>query len=345
MPSINIPKYHSQLDGDNGGAKGACGETCLKMIDTYLTGREIPISAIIANGDKDPLITSTAGMIKAADWLGFGMIRYSGAVAGDYKNWLAEGKLVVAAIDYSKWPDKYKHDGDYDGGHFILITGITDDLGAIRFADPYFRDGLLIGRYGGRYTAKREDGWMKNNKWATWADFYNASYHGKEAAIAKNGTALVAQKAKEVTPPPPPVDPCAGVKAERDQARIERDSLKTQLLVAEDNFIKERIKNAAEMEHQRLLHEAAVGAHEVNEASLSSRIEEVTREYNVLAESHRKLENTLEIVRKDLDQTVRDKDEVIEGLRQEKENLQKEAISAIGGIDLVLLGIQKLLRR
>lgn len=332
MPSINIPKFHSQWDGDNGGAKGACGETCLKMIDQYLTGREIPISAIIANGDGDPTITSIAGMKKAADWLGFGVDYYYDAREGDIKKWLSEGRLIVAVIKYGLFPAKYKQDQVYKSGHFILLTAIADDGKAIRFADPNFKG------------AAREDGWMKNNKWATYADFNGAFFHN-DGNISRNGAVLVSKKVKEVTPPPPPVDPCAEVGAERDQARIERDSLKTQLLVAEDNFIKERIKNAAEMEHQRLLHEAAIGAHEVNEASLSSRIEEVTREYNVLAESHRKLENTLEIVRKDLDQTVRDKDEVIEGLRQEKENLQKEAISAIGGIDLILLGVQKLLRR
>lgn len=325
MPSINIPKYHSQWDGDNGGARGACGETCLKMIDNYLTGREVPISAIIANGDGDPNITSIAGMKKAADWLGFGVDYYYDAKETDIKKWLSEGRLIVAVIKYGLFPAKYKQDQTYQSGHFILLTAIADDGGAIRFADPNFRGDM------------RDDGWMKNNKWATYADFYRAFFHN-DGNISRNGAVLVSKKVKEVTPPAPPVDPCNGVK-------VERDSLKTQLLVAEDNLIKERIKHAAKMEHQRLLHEAAVKAHEVNEASLSSRIGELTGEYNALAESHRKLEHTLEVIRMDLDKTIRDKDEVIGGLRREKEALQKEAISAISGIDLVLLGVQKLLRR
>lgn len=331
MAAINIPKYFSQKDGDTGPYKGTCGETCLKMIDHYLTGREVPISAIVEGGDKNGAITNFTGMIDAANWLGFGAVRHSGVTAKQIQGWLSEGKLLVAAILYSKWPSKYKQDTAYTSGHFILITGITDDLKAIRFADPYF--------WGNR----REEGWMNNNKWATWDDFYTAFYHNSD--ISQNGSVVVSKVGKPAAPPPPPADPCAGVKAERDQALIERDSLKTQLLVAEDNFIKERIKLAGELEHQRLLHENAIKAHEVNEASLTARIEEVTGEYNTLAESHRKLEGTLEVIRKDLDKTIRDKDEVIEGLRQEKENLQKEAISAIGGIDLVLLGIQKLLRR
>lgn len=223
MADIRIPKYFSQKDGDNGGAKGACGETCLKMIDCYLTGREVPISAIIANGDGNPNITSIAGMQKASAWLGFKTEYYYDANYDDIHRWLSDGRLIVAVIKYGLWANKYKQDTSYQSGHFILLTGITDDRGAIRFADPYF------------WGTRREEGWMNNNKWATKDDFHKAFYHS-DGNISRNGAVLVADK--KAVPVPPPTDPCATVKQQLSQVTIERDSLKTQLQVANNNLVK-----------------------------------------------------------------------------------------------------------
>lgn len=199
MAAINLPKFYSQWDGDNGGAKGACGETCLKMIDHHLTGREIAISDIIKNGDNNPAITSTDGMKKAADWLGFGVDYYYDARESDIKRWLSEGKLIVAVLKYGLFPAKYKQDQKYQSGHFVVITGMTDDGKAIRFADPNF------------WGDRREEGWMDNNKWASYGDFYLAFYHN-DGAICRNGTVLVCKKGKLPTPPASVPDPCANVK-------------------------------------------------------------------------------------------------------------------------------------
>ena len=221
MPGIDKIKYFSQWDGDNGGARGACGETCLKMIDQYLTGREIPISAIIANGDGNPNITSLAGMVKAANWLGFGLNAYRRTNIDDIKKWLKEGRLVVAVIKYSAWPTKHKQDLSYKSGHFILITAVDDNNNSVRFADPNF------------WGARRDEGYMNNNKWANFDEFNRAFNHG-DGAIEANGTVLVSKKVKEVPAPPapqPPVDPCHDVK-------VERDSLKTKLQVEQNNHKK-----------------------------------------------------------------------------------------------------------
>jgi hypothetical protein len=215
MPAINISSYFSQWDGDSGGAKGACGETCLKMIDTYLTGRQVPISAIIQNGDGDPNITTLAGMQKAADWLGFGVTYYYETLESDLRQWLNEGRLIVAVLKYDFLPAKYKQDLNYNSGHFVLVTGITDDGQSIRYADPNF------------WGMRREEGWMNNNKWATYGDFYLAFYHNAPS-ISRNGTVLVSKKVKEQAPPlpMPPSNPC-------EQIEIERDTLRTRVQVLE----------------------------------------------------------------------------------------------------------------
>ena len=218
MPDIRIPKYFSQLDGDSSPYSGTCAETVLKMMDHYLTGREISISDIVKNGDKDGSNTTLAGMRQAAQWLGFDLTYKDNVREDDIKKWLAEGKLILAVIKYSLWENKYKQDLSYPGGHAILITGMTDDGKAIRFADPYFKDGKIKGIYDG----KRWDGWMENNKWASYGDFYKASYHN-DKGICLNGTVMVCTKVKETpkppTPPAPPTDPCAQLKAENTALR------------------------------------------------------------------------------------------------------------------------------
>jgi len=218
MPDIRIPKYFSQLDGDSSPYSGTCAETVLKMMDHYLTGREISISDIVKHGDKDGSNTTLVGMRQAAQWLGFDLTYKDNVREDDIKKWLAEGKLILAVIKYSLWENKYKQDLSYPGGHAILITGMTDDGKAIRFADPYFRDGKIKGIYDG----KRWDGFMDNNKWASYGDFYKASYHN-DKGICLNGTVMVCTKVKETpkppTPPTPPTDPCVPLKAENTALR------------------------------------------------------------------------------------------------------------------------------
>ena len=174
MPSLN--KYFSQLDADHGTFTGLCAETCLKMADTYYHDREIPLTQIVAMGDGDGSNTSEAGAIKTAKALNLQIGQYNGKdvfwgdiTQADLKLWLGNGNLVMAFINYSLVPDVYKQDLDYPGIHAILLTAITDDGGAVRYADPYFSDNPIRG-----YPGKRENGWMKNNKWITWAELSKA---------------------------------------------------------------------------------------------------------------------------------------------------------------------------
>lgn len=231
MAAINLSRYFSQWDGDTGGATGACGETCLKMIDNYLTGREVAISDIIKNGDNDPRITSIAGMQKAAAWLGYGVDYYYDVREADIMKWLSEGKLIVAVLKYGLFPSKYKQDLKYQSGHFVVITGITDDGKAIRFADPNF------------WGNQRNDGWMDNNKWASYGDFYLAFYHN-DGNISRNGAVLVSKKGKLPTPPAPPEDPCSGIKKELDQCKSNATKLEGTIhsLESQNNALSEQVK-------------------------------------------------------------------------------------------------------
>lgn len=297
MAAINIQKYFSQKDGDTGPYKGTCGEACLKMIDHYLTGREVPISAIVEGGDKNGAITNFTGMIDAANWLGFGVVRYSGVTAKQIQGWLSEGKLLVAAILYSKWPSKYKQDTAYTYGHFILITGITDDLKAIRFADPYF--------WGNR----REEGWMNNNKWATWDDFYTAFYHNTD--ISQNGSVVVSKIGKTSTPPTPPPDPCASVRAELDQ--------RTKALDVANNHVKEvEVRNGVLTEQNEQLTKAG---NELRDSvvTLTGQVEFLNAENNRLRDSFAVAEGQ-----------VKEKTEEIARLEGEKEQLE-QSVSLLNG--------------
>lgn len=279
MPAININKYFSQWDDDNGGATGACGETCLKMIDTHLTNREIAISEIIRNGDNNTAITNIQGMKDAASWLGFGVDYYYDVVESDIKKWLAEGKLIVAVIDYSKFPAKYKQDQNYNSGHFILITGVTDDGKAIRFADPNF------------WGSHRNDGWMDNNKWASYGDFYMAFYHNV-GAICRNGSVLVSKVGGK-----PNINPCEKEKAEL-KSLLEEERKKTMALVTEKNALKTQVSDTlleldiANAKSKDLLDQNVVLSEKATKAKADM---EIAEQRYAVAEKH--LEGKEEVIR------------------------------------------------
>lgn len=187
---IDIKKYFSQFDGDNGGYTGTCVETCLKMVDCYLTGKEIAIKDIVKNGDNDPSFTTIAGAEKAAKFLGFPIIAKNGFNNASVRNALKVGHLIIAIIEYGKLPALYKQDQNYKGGHAVLITGISDD-NSIRYADPNFRG------------ADRDKGFMNNNKWASNGDFMKAWGPYNTLGFEVNKTKAVPAP---VTPKPDPKD-------------------------------------------------------------------------------------------------------------------------------------------
>ena len=168
MAAISLKSYYSQFDGDSkyvpatatekAKNNGQCIETCCKMIDRTFTEREIGIWDITMNGDKDTKNTTIAGAKSAAAWLGWGLNHWWSINPTDIKNWLNEGRLIIAIITYSKIPNLYKQDLKYQGGHAIVISGIDESNNSIRYADPDFSG------------ARRNDGWYNNNKWISWSD-------------------------------------------------------------------------------------------------------------------------------------------------------------------------------
>ena len=193
MPSIDINYFASQFDGDTmwyykDGVKksGTCVETCLKMIDNYLTVRQNAIINIVKNGDNNPKTTTFEGAVKSAKWLGFPLFQHKPIAISQIKEFLDYGHLLIAIIDYSKMPIKGMN---YNGVHAILITGIDDNNNSIRYADPIYSG------------ASREEGWMNNKKWISWKNL--------DPAWKVTGyTCWEVQKSKPVTTPTPPVQTC-----------------------------------------------------------------------------------------------------------------------------------------
>lgn len=187
---IDIPKYFSQFDGDtywyyeNGRKKsGTCVETCLKMIDHYLTGREVAIKDIVKHGDNNPRYTTIQGAQQSANWLGFHLFLDFWSNEWLLKTHMKDGRLVIALVNYGKIPAKYKQAGEtYQGDHAILITGVSDNGQAIRYADPIFRG------------AHRHEGWMNNNKWIAWDDLRPAWEASSNFGL--NKIALVCERRK-----------------------------------------------------------------------------------------------------------------------------------------------------
>jgi len=188
MPDIKI--FRSQWDSDSGGMKGLCVETALGMADCYYHDRFIPLTEIVKNGDGDGTNTTELGAIKAANYLKLNPkpinTFWKDINQQDLKTWLGKGNLIVAFVMYNLIPAKYKQD-TFAGLHAILLTAISDDLQSVRYADPDF------------WGAHREDGWMNNNKWITWAELavaWKAAY--------KPFMGLQIDMIKEI----PPTEPC-----------------------------------------------------------------------------------------------------------------------------------------
>lgn len=211
MPSLNLKKYFSQFDGDTywsnpptNSKTGTCVEACLKMVDCYLTDREISIKDIVKNGDNNPNVTDFDGANKAAHWLGFNLYQHTKATPKMIKEFLGYGHLMIALVYYNSIPKKYRQIS-YDGWHAILITGYDEKNNSVRYADPAF-----LG-------SRRDEGYMNNNKWISWDDL----------ALGWGPTNYIlweVQKAKEEQPSNP--EPLPDPKDEEIKSlRKERDTL------------------------------------------------------------------------------------------------------------------------
>lgn len=223
----DITKYFSQWDSDNGGYKGLCVETSLKIAKYYYDNVEVPLTTIVVNGDGDGTNTTEAGAIKAANYLGLNPkptnTFWKDINQADLKAWLGKGNLVVAFVMYNLIPAKYKQD-DFAGLHAILLTAIVDD-GSVRYCDPDF------------WGARREEGWMNNNKWISWADLAPAW-----KAAYKPYMGLQLDRVKET--PPPPVDPCATQNAEIAEQKATILKLET----AKNDLVKRLAETSVEIE-------------------------------------------------------------------------------------------------
>jgi hypothetical protein len=201
---MGIDKYFSQWDDCTwGGVRytGLCFETCIKMVKYTLHHQEVPLQTIVANGDKNPNVTTIDGMKLTCSGNDLAAEYWYEATQEDLRKWInIDRRYVIAIVNYNKIPSKYKQDLGNVTGHAILLTHVADD-GSVRYADPDFSG------------TRRNEGWYDNNKWIGWADFFPAFHHGMYPGIGyRNGTVLVIKEAKPVpTPPPvtPPIDPCA----------------------------------------------------------------------------------------------------------------------------------------
>lgn len=304
---INIPKYFSQFDGDTmwyekNGKKytGTCVETCLKMADCYLTGREVAIKDIVKNGDNNPEITSYTGAQKAAKWLGFTIYQHKPTSVQQIKEFLGYGHLIIAIVQYNYIPSTHRQIS-FEGGHALLITGIDEKNNSIRYADPAFSG------------ATRNDGWMNNGKWISWNELKKAwEYYGYMA--------WEVQKSKDVPKPEPAPKPTPDpkdkeietLKAEVKTLKDQNDDLKNDIFTTPNKeYIKGKPKKAG--------WEYRVRVAEGNANDAEKRAKELG---NKSVEIEKKLSATTELLNKKI--------AIIDGLKNDIEKIKEEKDLELG---------------
>lgn len=183
MQVLPVP-YKSQWDDDAALARKDCGPACVAMILHYYslpTSTDVVFEATGAGTDE---YIGMSQMRNAAAGLGLPMTYFDNKTLDHLRQWLDEGRPVIALVKYSVWSDQGFTQDPFRGPHFVVVVGY-DDEGNILINDPDYKG------------ARRAEGDHK----AYSADLFDQAWRGFVAEDNNpNGAVLLPDV------PPPSVD-------------------------------------------------------------------------------------------------------------------------------------------
>lgn len=180
MTSILPVPYKSQWDADAGVSRDDCGPACVAMVLTHYDMPKGTDEVFAATGAGVDAYVTMAQMRRAAEQLGLPLTYHTGRSLDDLREWLDQGRPVIALVKYGVWSSLGLTWDDFTGPHFVVVVGY-DDQGNILVNDPDYRG------------ARRLEGDHKPYP----AELFRQAWYGLDPADNPQGAALVPE-----APPP-----------------------------------------------------------------------------------------------------------------------------------------------
>ena len=124
---LGVP-FRSQWDDDGDQNKSDCGPACVAMLLEYFLGQHVDINTLAreAGMSTTKRYTLPADLIRAANLHGLALVRRTDCNMGMLQFALQSQSPPIILIHYGSL-GALRQDTAYDGGHWIVVVGLTSD--------------------------------------------------------------------------------------------------------------------------------------------------------------------------------------------------------------------------